>query len=220
MKMIEFQNVSKSFKNKYRVLSELNFSCMAGQTYFLFGNTGTGKSTVFNLIIKDIAPNMGKIEICGDDISQFKPQQTTSYRLQLGIIWQSLFLIDQKTIFENIAMPLELRGESTEIVDEILKDANLFSFRDLFPYNLTLAQKQMTAICRALVTIPKILIADEPMNHLDTGCEGKAIELINKYKHPSATVLMATSQQYIIEKFQGNENTNVLILENGKILGA
>ncbi|MCP4481491.1 MAG: ATP-binding cassette domain-containing protein [bacterium] len=221
MKSIEFQNVSKSFKNKHRVLSELTFSTIACNNYFLFSNTGHGKSTILNILLKDLKPCAGIVKVCNEDIFKFNKRDTRIYRSQLGIIWQSLFLIDQKTVFENIAMPLTLGGGKVNIstVDNILKYAQLYGVKGLFPYNLTLAQRQMVAIARALVTQPKIILADEPMNHLDFESENLAFSLIQKYKHPSATLLFATSQKYLIEKFARNKEDHILIVENGKILG-
>ena len=216
--IIEFDNVSKSFKNKYRVLSALNLKCFSGNTYFLFGNTCSGKSTIIKLLLKDIEPNAGIVRICGDDIFKYTKKETHLYLQQLGIIWQELFLVDHKTVYENIALPLILRGEKTRIIQQKVKalliDAELYDVKDAFPYELTLAQKQLISVARALVNQPKILLADEPMTHLDTIKEKLVWNLINKYKHSNAVVLIATSQEYVIENFSGD----IIYLEKEKVL--
>lgn len=208
IKVIEFMNVSKSFKNRQRVLSNTNFECMSANTYFLYGESCAGKSTIFKLLLRDIEPNTGKIKICGENLENFNKKQLLLYRQQLGIIWQGLFLLDQKTVFENIALPLVIRGEKMDTiyhkVSQILQEVDLLKEKDNFPRQLPLGQRQIIAILRAIITNPKIILADEPMNHLDTGKEKIMWDLIHKYKDPNATILFTTSQKYIIDNFEGN----------------
>jgi cell division transport system ATP-binding protein len=218
IKVIEFFNVSKSFKNKYRVLSNVSFECMSGNTYFLYGQSCAGKTTIFKLLLKDINPNEGSIKICGEDIAEFNKNQLLLYRQQLGVIWQGLFLLDQKTVFENVALPLVLRGEDNAIiltkVNRLLEEVDLLSEKDNFPRNLTLGQRQIIAILRAIITNPKIILADEPMNHIDTNKEKIMWDLINRHKDPNAVILFTTSQKYIIDNFEGN----LLDIHNGNVV--
>ena len=218
IKVIEFSDVSKSFKNKYRVLSNTSFECMSGNTYFLYGQSCAGKTTIFKLLLKDIEPNSGTIKICGDDLAQFNQKQLLLYRQQLGIIWQDLFLLEQKTVFENIALPLTLRAEKKDIiskkVNQLLEESDLLSEKDNFVRNLTLGQKQIVAILRAIITNPRLILADEPMNHIDTSKEKVMWDLINRHKDPNAVILFTTSQKYIIDNFQGN----LLDMQNGNVV--
>ena len=218
IKVIEFLNVSKSFKNKYKVLANTNFECMSGNTYFLYGQSCAGKTTIFKLLLKDIEPNSGTIKICGDDISKFNKKQLLLYRQQLGVIWQGLFLLDQRTIFENIALPLVLRGENRDIiskkVNQLLEEGDLLNEKNNFPRNLPLGQRQIVAILRAMITNPKLILADEPMNHIDTNNEKIMWELINRHKDPNAVILFTTSQKYIIDNFHGN----LLDINNGNVV--
>lgn len=207
IKIIQFINVSKSFNGKL-VLNDFNFTFNNGNTYFLYGNSGSGKTTIFTLLLGEEHPDNGEIKICGDDIKKFSKNDLLTYRQQIGIVWQNLLLIKEKTVFENISLPLVLKGENSHSIKnkvmEILEESNFIKEKDKFPTELTLGQKQIIAILRAIITNPKIILLDEPMNHLDTQTEKNIWNLINKYKDPNAVTIFTTSQKYIVENFEGN----------------
>ncbi len=216
IKVIEFDKISKVFKNKQLVLNETSFDFMSGTNYFLFGESSSGKTAIFKLLLKDIKPTSGIVRICGDNLAKFNKKQILTYRRELGIIWQETILLENKTIFENIALPLVLRGQKEDVIsqkgNEILKEADLFTLKYAFPDDLTLGQKRIVEILRAIITKPKIIIADEPFNHIDSNKKNLLWDLINKHKDPNATCLFMTSQKYMLEHFAAT----VLNLKSGR----
>lgn len=210
-------DVSKTFRRGMYALEHVSLSFRQGETYFLYGDSATGKTTFLRMLTKELVPDSGTITVFGDDITQFTPKQTVLYRRALGMIWQDLKLLSQKTVFENVALPLLVRElPYTTIkarVITFLRETGLYGVRNEFPYLLPPGICQKIAIVRALITDPLLIIADEPMAHLDTNAENEVWSIVHHFKPKDATIIWSTSQRYVVKTYPGT----VVKFEHGKI---
>lgn len=217
MSVIEFVNVKKYFHDE-PVIDDLNISFDEGKTYLLYGKTGAGKSTIIKMLTAEVKPDAGSVMVYGEDVHEFKPYQMSLYRREIGVVWQDLKLISNRTVYDNLALPLIINNINESIIDEkinlLLADAGVIDFKNKNIASLPFGIKQKIAVIRALITEPKILIADEFMAHLDSDTEYEIWNLVNKYKLPKTTFIWATSQKYVLKTFEGI----VVKIDGGKII--
>lgn len=216
--MIQFQNITKKFGADVTALSEVNFHIDPGSFVFLVGSTGSGKTTIFRLLIRDLLPTEGSI-ILGDwDLVKLPKGKIPHLRRRVGVIFQDLKLLMDRTVLENVTLPLEFSGihapEAARRAIEALADVGLAEKRDKFPLQLSGGERQRVATARALVFNPEILLADEPTGNLDIQTSFQILELLEKINKKGTTVFMATHNETIIDR----ANERVIFLERGKIL--
>lgn len=215
--LITFTNVSKKFNN-LPVLSDISFSVGEGEFFFLTGQTGAGKTTLIRLITRELLPTSGEIIIDKWQLSKIKDKEIALLRRSLGVIFQDLKLLQDKTLFENVALSLEVSGhrekEIKKRVKEILKFVDLEGKINNFPQELSGGELQRTAIARAVVILPKIILADEPTADLDPGTSWQIIQLFNKINKMGTTILFATHNADIVNSLK----KRVISLKKGKII--
>ena len=215
--MLEFQNVSLSLQKK-EVLSNVNFAITPGELVALLGASGTGKTSIFRLLTGEVRPTLGSIQLDNFALEKLSYSNLQKYRRQIGVVFQDFQLLPQKTVFENVAFALEVCGEEDQIskkVPELLKLVDLWEKRDQFPSTLSGGEKQRTAVARALIHNPKILIADEATGNLDPQSSkdiATLFQTLNKEK--KITILFATHDPILIEALL----PRVIRLEEGKVL--
>lgn len=214
--MICFQNVSKKFGTAL-ALDDIKLQVKQGEFVFIVGPSGAGKSTLLRMLIRETVPTSGKIEVGNLNITKISNQAIPKLRRKIGVVFQDFKLLDDKTVFENVALTLEVQGKSdeeiTKGVEHTLKLVELWDKRHLFPKQLSGGEAQRTAIARAIVGKPDIVIADEPTGDLDLKTAWGVIQLLNEINSWGTTILMATHNQEIVNTLK----RRVIILKKGKI---
>lgn len=215
--VIKFENVSKKYGSGITALEDVNISIEGGEFVFLVGPSGAGKSTLLRLLAKEYRPTGGRILIDELDISKIKSRDLPLYRRKVGFVFQDFKLLDYRTVFENVALALEVRGLSDgEIYKEVERTLKLFEIwdrRNLFPQQLSGGEAQRTAIARAIVGKPDILLADEPTGDLDPQTSWQVLQLLNEINSWGTTIIMATHNAEIVNTLQ----RRVISLKNGRV---
>lgn len=216
--MIYFDQVTKEFSKGVVALKDITFHIKPKEFVSIVGASGAGKSTIVNLIIKNEVATSGRVYVGGIDLSQLKKADVPYYRRRVGVVFQDYKLLPKKTVYENVAFPLEVSGMPTQeinkIVSRILQMVGLLPEAKKFPNELSGGEEQRVAIARALVTQPKVLIADEPTGNLDPKNSWGIIELLLKINRFGTTVLLTTHNREVINALK----KRVISLGRGKIV--
>lgn len=214
--MILFENVSKKFGSVF-ALEDISLEVKQGEFVFLVGPSGAGKSTLLRILTRELLPSSGKVHINAVDITQLKSKDIPNLRRKVGFVFQDFKLLDDRTVFENVALALEVLGKSDEEiykgVEHALKLVEIWDRRNLFPRQLSGGEAQRTAIARAVVGKPNLLLADEPTGDLDPKTAWGVIQLLNEINSWGTTVLMATHNQEIVNTLK----RRVVLLKKGKV---
>lgn len=193
--MIQFENVTATYADDVGIF-DLSFHIEKGEMVFLMGPTGAGKSTVLRTIYKDILLNDGSLYIDGQDITYMRSHKIPYYRRKIGMIFQDFRLIEDRTVFENVALPLHIVALPTkEIkskVNEILEKVGLESVKKMIPSQLSGGEQQRVSIARALVKDPVVILADEPTGNLDPNVSDEILDLLELATNNGTSVLMST----------------------------
>ena len=194
--MIQFDNVTATYKNNIGIFN-ISFKVKAGDMVFIMGPTGAGKSTILKTIYKDMLVDSGNILIDDEDITTVNSSvHTSNIRKNIGMIFQDFKLLENRTVFENIALPLHIEGYSRnqiiESVDEALNKVSLRGSEKFHPLQLSGGEQQRVCIARALVKKPKIILADEPTGNLDPNISDEILDLLEICTKDGSTVLMST----------------------------
>lgn len=216
--MILFNEVSKKFGIDYGALEDVSFTISQGEFAYLIGPTGSGKTTVFRLIIRDLLPTKGSIMLGEWDIVKLPKKKIPTLRRKVGVIFQDLKLLFDRTVVENVMLPLQFSGvndkEARKRAEEAILEVDLAGSFEKFPLQLSGGERQRVAIARALVFSPEILLADEPTGNLDIKTSNQIVHLLKTINKKGTTVFMATHNEKIIES-----GDRVITLEHGKLVG-
>lgn len=216
--MIVFQNVSKKFASNIIALEDINLEVKGGEFIFLVGPSGAGKSTLLRLLAREYLPTTGKIIVDEIDVTSLKNNQIPDYRKKIGFVFQDFKLLDDRTVAENVALTLEVRGlEEIEIIKEVERTLKLFEIwdrRKLFPRQLSGGEAQRTAIARAIIGKPSVVLADEPTGDLDPQTAWSVLQLLSEINSWGTTVIMATHNQEIVNTLK----RRVVTIKSGKIM--
>jgi len=217
--MITFKDVSKTYGTETTVLEGINFTLEKGSFSFLIGPTGSGKTTIFRLLIRDLLPTTGEITLGELDLINLPKKNIPHLRRKVGVIFQDLKLLMDRTVTENVTLPLELAGvkaeEALQKAESILEEVGLGSKKDRFPLQLSGGEKQRVAIARALIFDPEVILADEPTGNLDNQTSFQIVSLLESINKKGTTIFMATHNDKIVEK---ENSKRILIMEKGKII--
>ena len=199
-------------------LEDINLKIDSGEFVFIVGQSGAGKTTLLKLITRESPPTTGRILLNDEDIFKIPSSKIPILRREIGTVFQDFKLLLTRTVFENVAVPLEVIAKSdSEIekqVSEVLEKVNLIEKANSFPVQLSGGEVQRTAIARAIVAKPQILLADEPTGDLDPKTSQDVVELIEKInKEDKTTIIMATHNATIVNHFK----KRVVVLKKGKI---
>jgi ABC-type ATPase involved in cell division len=217
---LEFINVNKNFDNE-KILNNVSFNIEQGKNYFLYGASSIGKTTILRIITREINIDSGSVKVFGDDLESFSSYQLALYRREIGVIWQDLKLLPNRTVFENVSMPLFIKGLDAgsikEKTNELLSKSNLYDLKDRYPEFLSHAVKQKVALVRVLVGEPKIIVGDELMAHIDTKTKDELWTILQNNKINSCAVVLLTSQKHVIDKFSAH-SAHVINLDELRII--
>lgn len=216
--MIVLQNVSKTYGTGSTALSDISLNIEKGEFVFLVGQTGSGKTTLLRLLVRELTPTGGTIVIDDLDLAKLPSGKIPELRKKIGVVFQDLKLLMDRTILENIMLPMEVAGVSTtqaiQRAEELLEQVGILSHKEKFPVQLSGGELQRAAIARALALSPDILLADEPTGNLDEKTAFDIVDLLNSINQQGTTIIMATHNMDIVEKLK--ERT--IALEKGKLL--
>ena len=193
--MIKFENVTATYTKDVGIFN-LSFHIPKGELVFLMGPTGAGKSTVLRTIYRDMPITDGTLFINGEDVDKIRRRHVPYFRRKIGMIFQDYRLIPDRTVFENIALPLHIEGVSTKHINEKVHDigekVGLNNRINNYPNQLSGGEKQRVSIARALVKEPLVILADEPTGNLDPNVSDEILDLLEIATDSGAAVLMST----------------------------
>lgn len=216
--MIKFQKVTKKFGNDFVALHEISLAIDKGEFVFLTGPTGSGKTTLLRLLIRDLLPTAGKVTVGDWDIGKLPKNKIPHLRRKIGVVFQDLKLLLDRTLFENVALRLEVAGLYTtdmkKQVNEVIAKVGLGEHTEKFPAQLSGGELQRAAIARALVLKPEILLADEPTGNLDWDTAWEIIKFLEEINKAGTIVVMATHNIEIV----GKTKKRTVSLNRGKVV--
>lgn len=204
--MIRFQQVSKAYRGGQQALQRVDFHLPRGDIAFLTGHSGAGKSTLLKLLCALERPSDGQIYFDGDDISRLSVDQIPFLRRHIGIIFQDHRLLMNKTVFDNVALPLRIEqvSESTvqKRVSAALEKVGLIDKAACLPIQLSGGEQQRVGIARAVVNKPLVLVADEPTGNLDAELSQQIMDLFFQFNKVGVTILMATHDLALLDRYR------------------
>jgi len=216
--MIKFEDVSKKYDDGTISLDEINISILGGEFVFITGSSGAGKTSLLRLIIREDLPSSGEVFVDDMAITKIKDKDVPELRRKIGYIFQDFKLLSNKTVFENVSLALEALGrgdkEIQKSVNDVLKLVGLADKKGAFPDTLSGGEKQRVAISRALVSEPKILLADEPTGMIDSTTGWEIMGLLEKINTWGTTVVVATHNLDIVNSLKKRN----IRLDKGKIV--
>lgn len=218
MSILRFENVSKVFPGDFMALEGINLTIEEGEFVTIVGQSGAGKSTLLKLIYAEEQPTTGVFYFNENSIVGIKRKHLPFYRRNIGTVFQDFKLLPQRTAFENVAYALEVAGETSEDINDkvtkILDIVGLGEKMEKYPRQLSGGEQQKVSLARALITSPKVILADEPTGNLDPLSSWDIIQLLLKINEMGTTVLLASHDREIIDRI----NKRVVTLDKGKIV--
>ncbi len=215
---IEFQHVTKRFDNGHEALSDVSVEFAEGSMTFLTGHSGAGKSTFLKLLLAADLPTRGRVLVNGVNISAMAASRLPRYRQHLGVVFQDHHLLAARSVFDNVAVPLRVAGmrerEIARRVRASLAQVELLEKENLYPRHLSTGEQQRVGIARAVVTRPKILLADEPTGNLDPDLSISIMDLFARFNQVGTTVIVASHDVHLIESL----GLRMLHLEQGRVV--
>ena len=217
--MIEMYRVSKRYPNGVSALSDVTCTIDDGEFVYLSGPSGAGKTTLVRLLICMEQVSEGQILVKGRNLRMLRKSSIPYLRRNIGVVFQNFRLLPNRTVFDNVAIGLEIRGiPAQEIKPRVLQTlemVGLESYANTFPQMLSGGEQQRVAIARALVNEPAILVADEPTGNLDAKLSVEILKLLIEIQRRGTTVIVATHDEGLMEQFPGR----ILTLNGGKLIG-
>jgi len=216
--MIEAVNVSKVYENGAEGLVGLDLFIDSGEFVFIVGSSGSGKSTFNRLLMKEIEPSGGQILVDGEDISLLKRRDLPYYRRKMGVVFQDFRLLRNKTVYENVAFAMQIveatNREIRRTVPQVLALVGLAKKAKAYPDQLSGGEQQRTALARAIVNKPPLLIADEPTGNLDPTTAWEIMTLLEDINDRGTTVVVATHAHDIVDDMR----KRVIALKDGELV--
>lgn len=219
MALISLEHVSKVYPKGTRpALDDINLDIDRGDFVFLVGASGSGKTTLLSLLLREEEATDGEIRVAGNDLRRLSARQVPHYRRQIGFIFQDYKLLNNKTVWENVAFALEVIGTSRStiksLVPKVLQTVGLTGKENNYPHELSGGEAQRVAIARAYVNHPQILLADEPTGNLDPTTSLGIMEVLDAINRTGTTIVMATHNEEIVNSMR----KRVVELHTGKIV--
>lgn len=217
--MIELNGVVKQYQGRdgpFNALNDISVHIKKSEKFGIIGESGSGKSTLLRMINALETPDEGTVAVDGDNVSSLSPKQLRKYRKKIGMIFQQFNLLNNKTVLENITLPLKLhKFEAALDAEEVLSFVGLSGKKNNYPGQLSGGQKQRVGIARALITNPKILLCDEPTSALDEKTTDEIVSVLRKaHEVYGMTIVVVTHELNVIKQLCDR----TLVLEEGNII--
>jgi len=216
--MISFKRVSKSYGKDNKALRDVSFVVEAGEMLFLTGHSGAGKTTILRLLMMMQPVSYGQLCVNGKDINTIKTKDIHKYRLNIGMIFQDHRLLDNKTVLENVALPLQIRGYSDSYsfksARAALQQVSIGEKAEFYPQELSSGQQQRVGIARAFVAKPSLILADEPTGNLDPDLSLELMQIFEDLNKQGMTIIIASHDLFLIKRLQ----KRVLVLDKGELI--
>ncbi|MGA0002944.1 MAG: cell division ATP-binding protein FtsE [Candidatus Nanopelagicales bacterium] len=217
--MINFDNVSKQYKNSNTpALDGINLNIEQGEFVFLVGQSGSGKSSLLRLLLKEEKPSAGTVTVDGINVAKLPNRKVPAFRRTMGIVFQDFRLLPGKTVFDNVAFGMEVIGKSKKEIQQripaLLDLVGLEEKAHRLPSELSGGEQQRVALARAFVNQPKLLLADEPTGNLDPSTSVGIMKLLDRINRTGTTIVMATHDVAIVDQMR----KRIVQMENGRII--
>jgi cell division transport system ATP-binding protein len=216
--MISVQRVTKVYKTGTVALDDVSVEIEKGEFVFVVGSSGSGKSTFIRLLLKEEDVSKGDIYVAGKSLQKLSAWKIPHLRRNIGTVFQDYKLLQDKTVFDNVAFALEVIGKPKHIIDqrvpEILEIVGLGEKLNSFPDQLSGGEQQRVSIARACVNRPLVLLADEPTGNLDPSTSVEIMRMLDKVNRMGTTIVMATHDQAIVDAMR----RRVIEIDKGKVV--
>ncbi len=217
--MINFDNVSKQYQNSNTpALDGINLNIEQGDFVFLVGQSGSGKSSLLRLLLKEEKPTSGTVTVDGINVAKLPNRKVPAFRRTMGIVFQDFRLLPGKTVFDNVAFGMEVIGKTKKEIElripALLELVGLEEKAHRLPSELSGGEQQRVALARAFVNKPKLLLADEPTGNLDPSTSVGIMKLLDRINRTGTTIVMATHDVAIVDQMR----KRIVQMENGKII--
>ena len=217
--MIRLENVTKTYRGAgASALAEVQLQIDRGEFVFLVGSSGSGKSSLLRLMLREEKPDSGDLFVLGENLRTLQQRRVASYRRKLGVVFQDFRLLPNKTVYQNIAFALQVIGKSRAFIEtsvpDVLRLVGLEDKSSSFPAALSGGEQQRVAIARALVNRPELMLADEPTGNLDPDNSKEIMGLLSRINLSGTTIVMATHDRGIVDQMQ----RRVVEIKEGRIV--
>jgi len=216
--VVDLQGISVTYPSGHIALGDVSLTIARGEFAFLVGPSGAGKSTLIGLLVRDVLPTSGEVHVAGFPVHRLTGSEVPKLRRRIGVVFQDFRLLPRRTVRENVAFALEVTGTAPDVVaaatDRALRIVGLARLADRYPSELSGGEQQRTAIARAIVGEPELLIADEPTGNLDPLISWEIMELLMDINRLGVTVLVATHDSDIVTTLR----RRVIGLEGGRLI--
>jgi len=216
--MIDIINTTKIYDNGAKGVHDVNISIKEGEFVFIVGSSGSGKTSLVRLLLKETEPTKGKIIINGQDLSRIKRRDVPYFRRKMGVVFQDFRLLKNKTVYENVAFAMRIvqatNKEIRRTVPQVLTLVGLAKKSKAYPHQLSGGEQQRVSLARAIINKPPILIADEPTGNLDPDTAWEIMTLLEDINNLGTTVVVATHARDIVDDMQ----KRVVALGDGRVL--
>ena len=217
--MVEFKNISFSYSKDSGVY-DIDLKVDDNEFCFLVGPTGSGKSSLLKMIYFDILPSEGEIDVLGYNSKKTRKNSIHKLRKKIGVIFQDYKLLKQRTVYENIALPLHINGvgrkKIKDNVEEALELTDLLDYQDKYPNQLSGGEQQRVCIARAIVKNPELILADEPTGNLDPAAAHKILKILEQINKEGTTIIMATHNYKLIS----DRDYRIIELKEGSLVSS
>lgn len=216
--LIFVNDVTKVFENGAKGLKNVDISIKKGEFVFIVGTSGSGKTTLVRLLLKEIEPSDGQLFVNGVDLSKLKRRDMPGFRRMMGVVFQEFRLLPNKTVYDNVAFAMQIVGSSAREIRRnvplVLTMVGLQKKARAYPNQLSGGEQQRTALARAIINKPPLLIADEPTGNLDPSTSWEIMTLLEDINNNGTTVVITSHDKEVVDAMK----KRVISLKNGSVI--